>query len=92
MIYVLQKLIGDTVNVSEHIFVLFKKVLLIEKFRLNLVAISHDAFRKINLKTAPEDATGLVRQLIIDSLEYDFLNVKHQRASAPPRNRTHDLM
>lgn len=82
LIYVLQRLLGDTINVSEHIFVLFKKMVLIEKFRSNLINVSHDVFRKIRVEAAPADATDLVRQLIIDSLQYDVLNSGHQRPSA----------
>ena len=89
MIYVLQRLIGDTVNISEHIFVLFRKMLLIEKFRSNLINVSHDVFRKIRVETAPDDATGLGRQRIIDSLQYDFLNSGRQRRSASPHNGAH---
>ena len=84
LIYVLQRLLDDTINVSEHIFILFRKMILIEKFRSNLINVSHDVFRKIKVETAPDDATGLVRQLITDSIQYDFLNPRHQRPSALP--------
>ena len=91
LIYVLQRLLGDTINVSEHIFVLFRKMILIEKFRSNLINVSHDVFRKIRVETAPNDATGLVRQLIIDSLQHDFLNAEHRRPSAPPHDKAYYL-
>ena len=89
LIYALQQLLGDTGNVSEYIFVLFKKMVLIEKFRSNLINVSHDVFRKIRVETAPDDATGLVRQLIIDSLQYDSLNPRHQRPPASSHNGAH---
>lgn len=92
LICILQTIRKDTPNVSEHIFVLFRKMLLIEKFRSNLIDVSHNVFRKITVETAPEDATGLVRQLIIDSLQHDFLHSEHQRPSASPYKRAQDLM
>ena len=88
LIYVLQKLVSDSINVSEHIFVLFRKMLLIEKFRSNLINVSHDVFRKIKVETAPDDATGLVRQLIIDSLQHDFMNSEHQQLHCTTRHTT----
>ena len=91
LILILQRLLGDTINVSEHIFVLFRKMILIEKFRSNLINVSHDVFRRISVESAPADATDLVRQLMIDSLQYDVLTSGHQRRSALPHSGAHHL-
>lgn len=65
----LKKLAEDTDNISDHVFLLLMKLMLIGDLKSCFDAVSADYFRKINAGF-PCNATDLVRQLIMKSLRH----------------------
>ena len=65
----LMKLAEDTDNISDHVFLLFNKLMLIEDLKSCFDAVSAGYFRNINAEL-PCSATDLVRQLIMRSLRH----------------------
>ncbi len=65
----LVNLANDADNVSEHVFLLFLKLMLIGGLESCFDAVSADYFQKINAEF-PSDATDLVRRLIMSSLRH----------------------
>lgn len=66
----------------------FRTMVLIDDLRFDLIAFNSDIFRKIRTEIVPADATGLVRQLIIDSLQNDSSNSDYQLPLASPHSGT----
>ena len=75
----LMKLAEDTDNISDHVFLLFKKLMLIGDLKSCFDTVSADYFRKIDAEF-PCNATDLVRQLIMRSL-------RHRSSTLSPSGR-----
>ncbi len=64
----LETLSSDIVNVSEHLFVLFQMLLLIDRIAVNFEPVSHTLFQKVGVDFVPRDASDLVRWLMTETL------------------------
>ena len=72
-------LAADTNNLSGHVFLLFKKLLLIKDLKSSFDQVSNDYFRTIDSEV-PRDATDLLRRLIMSSL-------RHRSSALSPSHR-----
>ncbi len=67
-IVLLETLSSDIVNVSEHLFVLFQMLLLIDRVAVNFEPVSHTLFQRVGVDFVPRDASDLVRWLMTETL------------------------
>lgn len=73
-----ETLSSDVVNVSEHLFVLFQMLLLINRVADNFEPVSYTLFQRVGVDFVPRDASDLVRWLMMEALYGE----RRQRTSA----------
>ncbi len=77
-VILLETLANDVVNVSEHLFVLFQMLLLIDGVADSFESVSYSLFRRVGVDFVPHDASDLVRWLMMEALHGE----RRQRTSA----------